>query len=175
MPSGPAALPGLTRLNVLLTLAAVKESPQVLVAGRVSGTVLSSKRAKKLFSLSGSKTSVSATGLVFFLQSVIDCRPCHIRLVFELLNCDYFVSILTLRLLACLAEGIATLFVFGHVSSRLAMIKCGGSRFQFCANAIINPRFLVRKGFNSHSGYDISDALANKLAHQVSVYIHVIG
>ena len=32
MPSGPAALRGLTRLNVLLTLAAVKESPQVLVA-----------------------------------------------------------------------------------------------------------------------------------------------
>ena len=27
MPSGPAALRGLTRLNVLLTLAAVKESP----------------------------------------------------------------------------------------------------------------------------------------------------
>ena len=44
-------------LNVLLTLAAVKESPQVLVAGCVSGTVLSSKRAKKLFSLYGSKTS----------------------------------------------------------------------------------------------------------------------
>ena len=47
MPSGPASLRGLTRLNVLLMSAAVKESPQVLVAGRVSGTVLSSKRAKK--------------------------------------------------------------------------------------------------------------------------------
>ena len=34
--------------------------PQVLVAGRVGGTVLSSKRAKKLFNLSGSKTSMSA-------------------------------------------------------------------------------------------------------------------
>ena len=65
MPSGPAALRGLTRLNVLLTSAAVKESPQVLVAGHVSGTVLSSKRAKKLFSLSGNKTLWSATGLVF--------------------------------------------------------------------------------------------------------------
>ena len=43
MPSGPAALRGLTRLNVLLTLATVKESLQVLVAGGVSGTVLSSK------------------------------------------------------------------------------------------------------------------------------------
>ena len=64
MPSGPAALRGLTRLNVLLTSAALKESPHVLVAGRVSGTVLSSKRAKKLFNLSGSKTSWSATGLV---------------------------------------------------------------------------------------------------------------
>ena len=67
MLSGPAALLGLTRLNVLLMLPAVKESPQVLVAGRVSGTVLSSKQAKKLFSLSGSKTSVSEKGLVFFL------------------------------------------------------------------------------------------------------------
>ena len=34
MPSGPAALRGLTRLNVLLTSAAVKESLQVLVLGR---------------------------------------------------------------------------------------------------------------------------------------------
>ena len=51
--AGDAALRGLTRLNVLLMSAAVKESPQVLVAGCVSGTVLSSKRAKKLFSLSG--------------------------------------------------------------------------------------------------------------------------
>ena len=67
MPSGPAGLQGLTRLNVLLTLSAVKETPQVLVAGRVSGTVLSSKRAKKLFSLSGSKTLWYATGLVFLL------------------------------------------------------------------------------------------------------------
>jgi hypothetical protein len=66
MQSGPAGLRGLTRLNVLLALAAVKESPQVLVVGRVSGTVSSSKRAK-LFSLSGSKTSWSATGLVFLL------------------------------------------------------------------------------------------------------------
>ena len=47
MPSGPAALRGLTRLKMLLTLVAVEESLQVLVAGRVSGTVLSSKRAKK--------------------------------------------------------------------------------------------------------------------------------
>ena len=39
MPSGPAALRGLRRLNVLLMLAAVKESQQVLVAGCVSGTL----------------------------------------------------------------------------------------------------------------------------------------
>ena len=44
MPSGPVALRRLTRLNVLLTLAAVKEIPQVLVAGRVGGTVLSSSK-----------------------------------------------------------------------------------------------------------------------------------
>ena len=48
MPSGPEALRGLTRLNVLLTSAAVKESLQVLVAGRVSGTVLSSKASKEV-------------------------------------------------------------------------------------------------------------------------------
>ena len=92
MPSGPAALRGLTRLNVLLHLT-VKESPQVLVAGRVSGTVLSSKRAKKLFSLAGSKTSWSATGLVLFLSSVIDCRPCHIPLVSETMNYDSTLSL----------------------------------------------------------------------------------
>ena len=67
MPSGPAALRGLTRLNVLFTLAALKESPLVLVAGCDSGTVLSLKREKELFSLSGRKTSVSAMGLVLFL------------------------------------------------------------------------------------------------------------
>ena len=67
MPSGPAALRGLTHLNILLTSATEKESPQSLVAGRVGGTVLSSKRTKTLFSLSGSKTLMSATGLVFFL------------------------------------------------------------------------------------------------------------
>jgi hypothetical protein len=67
MPSGLVALRGLTCLNVLLMLALVKESTQVLVMGRVGGTGLSSKRAKKVFSLSGSKTSGSATGLVFVL------------------------------------------------------------------------------------------------------------
>ena len=93
MPSGPAALRGLTRLNVLLTLAAVKVSPQVLVAGRVSGTELSSKRAKKLFSLSGSKTSCSAMGQIFILWSVIDCRPCYVPLVSEPLICDSTLSL----------------------------------------------------------------------------------
>jgi hypothetical protein len=72
----------------------------------------------------------------------------------------------------CLVEGIAALFVFGRVSDKLAMIKSGGSCFQFHANAAINPWFLVREGFNGHRGYDISNALANKLAHRVSVYIN---
>ena len=93
MSSGPAALRTLITLNVLLTLAAVKESPPVLVAGRVGGTVLSSTRAKKVFSLSGSKTLGSATGLVFFLLSVVDCRPSHIPLVSEPLNCDSTLSL----------------------------------------------------------------------------------
>ena len=50
MPSWPAALREITHLKVLLMSDAVKERPQVLLAGHVSGTVLSSKRAKKLFS-----------------------------------------------------------------------------------------------------------------------------
>ena len=65
MSPGPAVLRWLTLLNVLLTSGTEKESPQSLVAGCVGGTVLSSKWAKKVFSLSGSKTSVSVTWLVF--------------------------------------------------------------------------------------------------------------
>jgi hypothetical protein len=61
----------------------------------------------------------------------------------------------------CLAEGIATLFVFGHVSGRLALIKNSGSHFQFCVNGAVNPWFLVGEGFNSRHEYNITDALAN--------------
>ena len=43
MPSGPAGVQGLTFLNVLLTSATEKESPQVLVVGRVGGTDFYSK------------------------------------------------------------------------------------------------------------------------------------
>jgi hypothetical protein len=64
MTFGPSVLRGLTRLNVLLTLATENETPQSLGVGRVGGTVLSSKRAK-VFSLSGSKTPVSVSWLVF--------------------------------------------------------------------------------------------------------------
>ena len=64
MPSGPAALRGLTHLNVLLTSGMENESPQSLGVGSVGGTMLSLKRANKVYSLSGSKTSVSATWLV---------------------------------------------------------------------------------------------------------------
>ena len=66
------------------------------------------------------------------------------------------------------------LFVFGCVSGCLAMIKSDDLHFQLCAKAAITPWFLVKEGFNGHRGYDISDALANKLAHRVSVYINVI-
>jgi hypothetical protein len=65
MLSGPAALPGLTRLNVILTSAKENESPQSSEMGLVGGTVLSSNQVKKVFSLSARKTSVSATWLVF--------------------------------------------------------------------------------------------------------------
>ena len=37
----------------------------------------------------------------------------------------------------------------------------------------INPRLLVGEGFNTHYGYNITGALANKLAHRISVYINV--
>ena len=72
MPSGLAVLRGLTHLNVLLTLDMEKESPQSLVVGCGGGNVLSSKWAKKVFSLSASKRSVSVTWLVFFFV-VRDC------------------------------------------------------------------------------------------------------
>jgi hypothetical protein len=76
-----------------------------------------------------------------------------------------------LCLFDCLTEGITILFVFGHVSSRLAMIKCGGMCFQLCSNAAINPLVLFREGFNSHSGYNISYTRPYILAHRVSVYV----
>ena len=86
----------------------------------------------------------------------------------------YFVSILTLSLFDCLAGGIATLIVFSHVSGHLALIKSSGLRFQFCVNAAINPQFLVGECFNRRCGYDIADALANKPAHRISVFINVV-
>ena len=86
----------------------------------------------------------------------------------------YFVSILTLSCFDCLAEGIATLFVFDHVSGYLALVKSSGSQFQFRANAAINPRFLVWQCFNRCCVYDVADALANKLAHRISVFINVV-
>ena len=80
-----------------------------------------------------------------------------------------FVSTLTLCLFDCLAEAITTLFVFSHVFSRSAMIKYSGTCFQFCTNTAINPRFLVREGFNSHSGNNISYTLPDNLSHRVSI------
>jgi hypothetical protein len=54
------------------------------------------------------------------------------------------------------------------------LIKSSGSRFQFCANAAINPWFLVGECFNRRCGYNITDALANKLAHRISLFINVV-
>ena len=62
-----ACLRGLTRLNVFITSTMEKESPQSLIDGRGGRNALASKQAKKVFSLSGSNTSVSATRLVFLL------------------------------------------------------------------------------------------------------------
>jgi hypothetical protein len=52
------------------------------------------------------------------------------------------------------------------------MIKCGRLRFQFCTNAAIYPR--LRVGFNSHSGYNISYTLPNKLSQRLCVYVNII-
>ena len=54
------------------------------------------------------------------------------------------------------------------------MVKCAGLHFQFCLNTAIHLQFLVRVGFNSHSGYNISNALPYKLTHRVSVQIDVV-
>jgi hypothetical protein len=55
------------------------------------------------------------------------------------LNCDSTLSrsVLMFCLSDFLMEGITGLLVFGHIPSHLAMVKCGGSRIQFCANAAI--------------------------------------
>jgi hypothetical protein len=71
-------------------------------------------------------------------------------------------------------EGITTLFVFNHIPSHLAMVKCSASRFQFSANAAIYLWFLVLVGFNSHSGNDIPYTLPDELSHCVIVYINDI-
>ena len=86
----------------------------------------------------------------------------------------HFVSILTFCLFDCLMEGITTLFVFGHLASHLAIVKCGGSLIQFCMNATIYPRFLIRVGFNSLSRYNISYTLPDKLSHRFRVLVDVI-
>jgi hypothetical protein len=81
---------------------------------------------------------------------------------------------MTLSLFDCLAEGIVTLYVFGHVSGHLALVKSSSSRFQFRANAALNPQFLVWECFNRCYGYSIADALSNELAHQISVFLNVV-
>ena len=85
----------------------------------------------------------------------------------------YFVSVLTLSLFNSLAEGIAALFIFGHITRHLALIKSSGSRFQFHANAAINPRFLVWECFYRCYGNDIFDARSNELAHRISVFVNI--
>ena len=102
---------------------------------------------------SGCKTSFNDSNL-----SVCKLPTSTVRIMSGPLNCD-FVPILMFRLFDCLAEGINYIVVFGHIPGHPSMVKCGGSHFQIYANAAIFPRFLVRVGFNSHSGYNISNAL----------------
>ena len=54
------------------------------------------------------------------------------------------------------------------------MVKCDGLLFQFCVNAAIYPQFLFRVGFNSHSGYNISYTLPDKLSHRISVFVYFV-
>ena len=86
----------------------------------------------------------------------------------------HFVSVLTRSLFDCLAEGIATLFVFSHVSGHLSLVKSSDLCFQFHVNAAINPRFLVWECFNRCCGYDIANALANELAPRIRVFVNVV-
>ena len=86
----------------------------------------------------------------------------------------YFASIPTFCLFDCLKEGITTLFVFNRTPSHLTMVKFNGPCCQFCVNAAIYPQFLVRVGFRSHSGYNISYTLFDKLSHRISVFVNVI-
>ena len=116
MLSGLKALRGLTHLNVLLTLATEKESQQSLVECRAGGTVLSSKWAKKGFSLSGWKTSCvrDVAGLPFVIRDcLLDPATC--------VSC----------LFDCQVEGMITLFVFCHIPSRLVWLNAVVCAFRF--------------------------------------------
>lgn len=64
MLSGPAALQGLTRVNVLLTSVTKNESSQSSGAARVGGNVLSSKQVK-VFNLSGARRRCPRRGWFF--------------------------------------------------------------------------------------------------------------
>jgi hypothetical protein len=85
-----------------------------------------------------------------------------------------FVPIPTFSLLDCFAEGITTLFAFFHIPSLLALVKYGGLCFPLCANSHIYPWFLVVEGFNSHSGYNISYELPDKLIHHIGICVDII-
>jgi hypothetical protein len=72
-------------------------------------------------------------------------------------------------------EGIATLFVFGHASGCLALVlKAVVRTFSFARMLPSIHGFWLGKVLNSCCGYNITDAFANKLAHQISVFINVI-
>ena len=70
----------------------------------------------------------------------------------------------------CLTDGITTFFIFNHIPSHLAVVKCGRTHFQFCAYAAIYPRL----GCYSHSGNNIPYTLPDELSHRVRVNVNVI-
>ena len=151
-----------------------EEGPQSLKAGRVGGTVLSSKLAKKVYSLSGKARCRCPRRGWFSLCSL--CLPVdpatYVLFLSRRIATPLCLYIPTFGLFDCLTEGITTLFVFCHIPSHDAMVKC--NCFQFCVNSAIYPRFLVRVGLNSHSGYHISYTLPDKLSLRISVFVYVV-
>ena len=87
----PGTTRGLTSVNVLLTSA--MEKPTVFGSRPCQWHCVILNPDEEGAQHVRKQDIVSATWLVFPLQSVIVCRPCHIRLVSELLNCYSILSL----------------------------------------------------------------------------------
>ena len=145
--------------------AAENKSSQSSGAARVDGTVLSSKRAKKVFSLSGSKTSV---WLVFPWLSVDPAT--YVLCLSRWIGTP--LCLCTDSVMDCHTEDITGLFVFNHIPSPLALVKCSVLHSQFSAKdayVFVFVLFLFWIGFNRHVGYNIPYIPPDDLSHCVSI------